>query len=98
AANGDGRMAIAEARWSEAGERRWGVENSYAELLQVSRSLPDSAPLVRAWAALDLARADVAAARRAHDIARRAEEESRTELLDLPAAVKEAVEDNRLHD
>src|SRR5699024_6618883 len=41
------------------------------------------------------ARADVAAARRAHDIARRAEEESRTELLDLRASLKEAAEEHR---
>ena len=95
AANIDRRMAIAEALLSEAGERRWGVENSYSDLLQVSRSLPDSAPLVRAWAALDLARADVAAARRAHDIARRAEEKSRTELLGLRASLKEAAEEHR---
>lgn len=94
AANIDRRMAIAEALLSEAEERRWGVENSYAELLEVSRSLPDPAPLVRAWAALDLARADVAAARRAHDIARRAEEKARTELLGLRASLREAAEEH----
>lgn len=82
-ANTDRRMAIAEALLAEAGERRWAVEHSYAELLEVSRDLPDAAPLIRAWAVLETARDDVAAARRAHDVARDAAEDCRAELLDI---------------
>ncbi|MFI6577720.1 SbcC/MukB-like Walker B domain-containing protein [Nocardiopsis sp. NPDC050513] len=89
-ANTDRRRAMAEALLSEAGERRWAVENSYAELLEVSRGLPDPAPLVRAWATLDVARADVATARRAHDVAQAAAEEARAELLDIRARLREA--------
>ncbi|WP_179810384.1 SbcC/MukB-like Walker B domain-containing protein [Nocardiopsis sinuspersici] len=82
-ANTDRRMAIAEALLAEAGERRWAVEHSYAELMEVSRDLPDPAPLIRAWATLEVARGDVAAARRAHDVARAAAESCRSELLDI---------------
>ncbi len=89
-ANTERRRDIAEALLSEAGERRWAVESSYAELLKVSRDLPDPAPLVRAWATLDVARADVAAARRAHDIAQTAADEARAELLDIRARLREA--------
>ncbi|WP_116247447.1 SbcC/MukB-like Walker B domain-containing protein [Nocardiopsis sp. FIRDI 009] len=89
-ANTERRRAIAEALLSEAGERRWAVESSYAELLEISRDLPDPAPLVRAWATLDVARADVAAARRAHDIAQTAADEARAELLDIRARLREA--------
>ncbi|WP_053618561.1 SbcC/MukB-like Walker B domain-containing protein [Nocardiopsis sp. NRRL B-16309] len=89
-ANTDRRMAIAEALLAEAGERRWAVERSYSELLEVSRDLPDSAPLIRAWAALDVARTDVAAARRAHDTARAAAEEAREELLRVRARLRDA--------
>ncbi|WP_394329387.1 SbcC/MukB-like Walker B domain-containing protein [Nocardiopsis sp. CNR-923] len=89
-ANTDRRRAIAEALLSEAGERRWAVENSYAELLEVSRALPDPAPLVRAWATLDVARADAATARRAHDVAQTAAEQARAELLDIRARLGEA--------
>ncbi|RKS07485.1 putative exonuclease SbcCD C subunit [Nocardiopsis sp. Huas11] len=89
-ANTDRRMAIAEALLAEAGERRWAVERSYADLLEVSRDLPDSTPLIQAWAALDVARADVAAARRAHDVARTAAEEAREELLRLRARLRDA--------
>ncbi|GAB2484438.1 SbcC/MukB-like Walker B domain-containing protein [Nocardiopsis aegyptia] len=89
-ANTDRRMAIAEALLAEAGERRWAVERSYSELLEVSRDLPDSAPLIRAWAALDVARTDVAAARRAHDVARAAAEEAREELLQVRARLRDA--------
>jgi hypothetical protein len=91
-ANTDRRMAIAEALLAEAGERRWAVENSYAELLEVSRDLPDPAPLIRAWAALDVARADVAAARRAHGAASAAAEAAREELLQVRARLREAAE------
>ncbi|MGW5876399.1 TIGR02680 family protein [Nocardiopsis terrae] len=96
AANTDRRMAIAEALLAEAGERRWAVEHSYAELLDVSRSLPDSAPLVRAWAALDVARDDVAAARRAHETAQEAAGAARTELLDIRSRLAEASGDEGL--
>lgn len=89
-ANTDRRMAIAEALLAEAGERRWAVEHSYSELLEVSRDLPDASPLVRAWATLDVARADVAAARRAHDTARSTADEARNELLDLRRRLKDA--------
>ena len=89
-ANTDRRMAIAEALLAEAGERRWAVERSYSDLLEVSRDLPDSAPLIRAWAALDLARTDVAAARRAHDAARTTAEEAREELLRVRARLRDA--------
>ncbi|MEV2275955.1 SbcC/MukB-like Walker B domain-containing protein [Nocardiopsis sp. NPDC049922] len=89
-ANTDRRRTMAEALLSEAGERRWAVENSYAELLEVSRELPDPAPLVRAWATLDVARADVATARRTHDVAQAAAEEARAELLDIRARLRDA--------
>ena len=82
-ANTDRRMAIAEALLAEAEERRGALEHSYTELLDVFRDLPDPAPLVRAWAALDVARTDVAAARRFHDTAHAAAEAARTELLAL---------------
>ncbi|WP_304453314.1 SbcC/MukB-like Walker B domain-containing protein [Nocardiopsis sp. YSL2] len=88
-ANTDRRMAIAEALLAEAGERRWAVERSYSELLEVSRDLPDSAPLIRAWAALDVARTDVAAARRAHGLAQRTAEEAREELLRVRARLRD---------
>ncbi|MFD6951093.1 exonuclease SbcC [Nocardiopsis sp. TSRI0078] len=87
-ANTDRRMAIAEALLAEAGERRWAVEHSYAELLEVSRDLPDPAPLISAWATLEVAREDVAAARRAHDVARAAAESCRSELLDIRARLR----------
>ncbi|MFV2196339.1 TIGR02680 family protein [Nocardiopsis sp. LOL_012] len=89
-ANTARRIDIAEALLSEAGERRWAVENAYAELLEVSRDLPDPAPLTRAWAALDAARTDVAAARRAQESAQREAERTRTELLDLRSGLREA--------
>ena len=88
-ANTERRMAIAEALLAEAGERRWALERSYTELLAVSRDLPDPAPLVRAWATLDVARSDVAVARRAHDTAGSAAEAARTELLALRARLAE---------
>lgn len=89
-ANTDRRMAIAEALLAEAGERRWAVEHSYSELLEVSRDLPDAAPLIRAWAALDVARTGVAAARRAHGIAQSAAESARAELLGIRARLADA--------
>ncbi|MET9784169.1 SbcC/MukB-like Walker B domain-containing protein [Nocardiopsis alba] len=89
-ANTDRRIAMAEALLAEAGERRWAVERSYTELLDVSRDLPDPAPLVRAWATLDVARNDVATARRAHDTARAAADEARAELLELRARLADA--------
>ena len=88
AANIDRRMAIAEALLAEAGERRWAVEHSYAELLEVSRDLPDPASLIQAWAELEVARKDVASARRTHDVARRSAEACRTELLDIRAELR----------
>lgn len=94
-ANTDRRMAIAEALLAEAGERRWAVEHSYADLLEVSRDLPDSAPLIRSWAALEAARQDVAAARRDHDLARVAAEDCRSELLDIRANLREASSEGR---
>lgn len=95
-ANIDRRMAIAEALLSEAGERRWAVEQSYAELLRVSRDLPDSSGLVRAWATLDMARAGVAAARGGHDAARGAEEEARTGLLAIRERLRTAATEHSL--
>ncbi|WP_017575930.1 TIGR02680 family protein [Nocardiopsis kunsanensis] len=95
-ANTDRRMAIAEALLSEAGERRWAVEQSYAELLRVSRDLPDSSELVRAWTTLHLARADVATARGNHEAARRAEEEARAELLDTRERLRTAAAEHTL--
>ncbi|WP_049576338.1 SbcC/MukB-like Walker B domain-containing protein [Nocardiopsis sp. SBT366] len=95
-ANTDRRMAIAEALLAEAGERRWAVEHSYTELLGVSRDLPEAAPLIRAWTTLDVARADVAAARRAHDTARTAEESARAELLGIRTRLTEAARDQYL--
>ena len=95
-ANTDRRMAIAEALLAEAGERRWAVEQSYAELLEVSRSLPDPAPLIRAWAVLDVARGDVAAARRAHATADRAAEDCRTGLLDIRSSLRTSADVNGL--
>ncbi|WP_160049962.1 TIGR02680 family protein [Nocardiopsis sp. FR4] len=89
-ANTDRRMAIAEALLAEAGERRWAVEHSYAELLEISRELPDPTPLIRAWAALDIARADLAAARNAHDVARRAAEACRDELLGVRRRLRDS--------
>ncbi|SIO90520.1 SbcC/MukB-like Walker B domain-containing protein [Nocardiopsis sp. JB363] len=89
-ANTDRRMDIAEALLAEAGERRWAVEHSYSELLEVSRDLPDPSPLVRAWATLDVARIDVAAARRAHDTARSTADDARTELLDIRRRLSDA--------
>nr|WP_223830338.1 SbcC/MukB-like Walker B domain-containing protein [Nocardiopsis quinghaiensis] len=87
-ANTDRRMAIAEALLAEAGERRWAVEHSYAELMEVSRGLPDPSPLIRAWATLEVAREDVAAARRAHDVARATADSCRSELLDVRARLR----------
>ncbi|XKK37278.1 exonuclease SbcC [Nocardiopsis sp. ARC36] len=95
-ANTDRRMAIAEALLAEAGERRWAVEQSYAELLEVSRSLPDPSPLIRARAVLDVAREDVAAARRAHATAGRAAEECRAELLDIRSRLRTSADVNAL--
>ena len=95
-ANTDRRMAIAEALLSEAGERRWAVEQSYAELLRVSRDLPDSSELVRAWTTLDMARADVATARGSHEAARAAEEEGRTELLATRERLRTAAAEHTL--
>ncbi len=95
-ANTDRRIAIAEALLAEAGERRWGLENSYAELLEVARDLPDPAPLIRAWAALDISRADTAAARRAHETTRGAADAARTELLDVRARLGAAAEGHGL--
>ncbi len=82
-ANTDRRIAIAEALLAEAGERRWAVEHSYTQLLELSRDLPVAAPLIRAWAVLDVARDDVAAARRAHGTAQSAAEDARTGLLGI---------------
>ena len=95
-ANTDRRIAVAEALLSEAGERRWGLENSYAELLEVARDLPDPAPLIRAWAALDITRADTAEARRAHDTASGAVDAARTELLDIRARLRAAADEHDL--
>lgn len=95
-ANTDRRMAIAEALLAEAGERRWAVEQGYAELLEASRGLPDPAPLIRAWATLDVARTDVASARRAHEVASRAAEGCRTELLDIRARLRASADVNAL--
>ncbi|GAB3713578.1 TIGR02680 family protein [Nocardiopsis oceani] len=95
-ANTDRRMAIAEALLAEAGERRWAVEHSYSELLDVSRDLPDSAPLIRAWATLDVARGDVSAARRVHETARTAAESARSELLDIRSRLRDAARDEDL--
>lgn len=95
-ANTDRRMAIAEALLSEAGERRWAVEQSYAELLRVSRDLPDSSGLVRAWTTLDIARADVATARGNHEAARGAEEEARAELLATRERLRAAAAEHTL--
>ncbi|MBB6120981.1 TIGR02680 family protein [Nocardiopsis algeriensis] len=95
-ANTDRRIAIAEALLAEAAERRLGLEHSYSELLKVARDLPDPAPLVRAWAALDVARSDTAAARRSHDTARRAAEAARAELLDIRTRLGEAAAEHGL--
>ncbi|MBR8744644.1 SbcC/MukB-like Walker B domain-containing protein [Nocardiopsis sp. MG754419] len=89
-ANTDRRMAIAEALLAEAGERRWAVERSYSELLEVARDLPDASPLVRAWATLDVARTDVAASRRGHETTRGAADTARTELLEIRRRLSEA--------
>ncbi|MDE3722356.1 TIGR02680 family protein [Nocardiopsis sp. N85] len=95
-ANTDRRIAVAEALLAEAGERRWGLEHSYAELLEVSRDLPDPSQLIRAWAVLDIARAATAAARRAHDTAAGAADAARTELLDIRARLRSAAAEHGL--
>ncbi|MFC7329341.1 TIGR02680 family protein [Marinactinospora rubrisoli] len=86
----DRRIAIAEALLAEAQERRGDVERQHDELIATARALPSGGRLIAAWAALDDARAWLAAATRdlatageTAEAARRTALESRGELAAL---------------